>query len=219
MNQASNEVKNIMRKTGTTTLAIVCADGLVVAADKRGTYSSGIIVERDADKVHPIVDNIVVTGAGMSSAIDRVIKVARAELKLLEVRTNRKVTVKDAANLFMNMNYTNIRNYGEWELTHFLVAGKDIHGFRLFEAGADGTLKEHMTFAATGSGSIFAWPILESRFKKGMSTQEAMKIAAEAINQAQLRDTSSGSGFDIFTITEAGIKKVVSKDITPKAEL
>lgn len=209
-----------IEKTGTTTLGIVCTDGIVIAADKRSTMGGmGIIADRKSDKIVPIVDDIVVTTAGVASASDRVARLARAELKLLEVRTDRKVTVKDAANLIVGMNYVNIRQLGEWEATHFLVAGKDMHGYHLYEAGADGTLKKHEHHAATGSGMLYVWPILETQYNEKTTVAEGIKIAVEAINQAQLRDTASGSGFDVYTITKDGTKKVITKDITPKVTI
>jgi proteasome beta subunit len=218
MNQENSAIKHAI-KTGTTTLGIVCADGIVIAADKRTTLGGQLIVDKKSDKVVPIIDNIVVTTAGMASTTDRLAKVARAELKLLEVRTNRKVTVKEAANLLLNFNYWGIRQLGEWELAHFLVGGKDTNGYHLFEVSPDGTLTARDEYAAGGSGMLFVWPIIESKYKKSITVQEGIKLAVEAINAAQLRDTASGSGFDVWTITAEGLKKVITRDITPKAEL
>ncbi len=217
MNQENNALKGAT-KSGTTTIAMVCSDGIVLAADKRMT-GGNMIVNREADKVFPLVDNIVVTIAGMVSEIQRAIKFTRAELKLLEVRANRKVTVKDAANLLNSMAYMSVRQLGEWGVTGFLVGGKDVNGFSLYEVGADGTLTKHDRFTADGSGSVFALPIIESKYKKGITTQDGIKLAVEAINQAQLRDSATGNGFDVYTVTSEGFKKIISKDFTPKAEL
>jgi proteasome beta subunit len=218
MNQNESALKHAI-KTGTTTLGIVCADGIIIAADKRTTLGGQIIVDRKTDKVVQIVDNIVITTAGMASTVERLAKVVRAELKLLEVKTNRKVTVKETANLLLNMNYWGIRQFGEWELAHFLVGGKDATGYHLFEVSADGTLKDHDEYAATGSGCVFVWPIIEQKYKKSITIQEGIKLAVEAINAAQLRDTASGSGFDVWTVTADGLKRVITRDITPRAEL
>ena len=46
-----------------------------------------------------------------------------------------------------------------------------------------------------------------------------MKLAVDALNSAQLRDSSSGSGFDVYTITKDGLKKIITKDLTVKAEI
>jgi proteasome beta subunit len=205
-------------KTGTTTIGINCSDGIVLAADKRATAGS-FIADRETEKIVPVVDDIAVTTAGVVAEIQRVVKIVRAELKLLEVRTNRKVTVKETANLLSGINYVNLRQMGEWGVAAFLVAGKDVNGFSLYEADPAGVIKKHDKFIADGSGMIFALPILETRYKKGITVQEGIKIAVEAINQAQLRDSNSGNGFDVYTITKDGLKKVISKDFTPTAQL
>lgn len=205
-------------KTGTTTIGIVCSDGIVLAADKRAT-AGNFIADREVDKVVPIVDDIAVTTAGVVSEIQRLVKLVRAELKLLEVRTNRKVTVKETANLLSGMNYYGIRSMGEWAIAGFIIAGKDVNGFSLYDVNYDGTIMKQEKYISDGSGMVFALPIIESKWKKGMSIQEGIKLAVEALNSAQLRDSASGSGFDVFTITKDGLKKVISKDLTVKAEL
>ncbi len=45
------DVKNKVLKTGTTTLGIVCKDGLVLAADRRATMGN-IIADKKAQKIH-----------------------------------------------------------------------------------------------------------------------------------------------------------------------
>ena len=50
-------------KTGTTTLAIVCKDGIVIAADKRMTSGTHIFAE-GVEKVIPIDERNVLTIAG-----------------------------------------------------------------------------------------------------------------------------------------------------------
>ena len=57
--------------------------------------------------------------------------------------------------------------------------------------------------------------ILERQYKKGMSIEEGVKLAVECIKSSTQRDTGSGHGIDVFTITKGGIKKVVSQEIQP----
>ena len=73
-------------KTGTTTVGIVCKDGIVLAADKRAT-AGHMIVDKRADKVHILSEDFAVTIAGNVSDAQLIIKLTRAELKLKEVRT------------------------------------------------------------------------------------------------------------------------------------
>ena len=91
-------------KTGTTTLGLVCKDGVIFAADKRVT-SGHFIPHKDFDKVIQINDNIVVTVAGSVSDVQMFIKLFRAELKLKSIKTNRMTTVREAANYAARIAY------------------------------------------------------------------------------------------------------------------
>ena len=65
-------------KTGTTTLALMCKDGVVLAADKRAT-SGYLIVHKKFEKIIEISDNIAVTVAGTVSDVQLLVKYIRAE--------------------------------------------------------------------------------------------------------------------------------------------
>src|SRR3989344_3998306 len=95
-------------KTGTTTLGIVCKDGIVLAADKRAT-AGYLLVSKKEEKIIQISDNLVVTTAGVVSDVQLLIKIIKAQLKLDEIRTGRTVSVKEAANLLGGLVYSNIR--------------------------------------------------------------------------------------------------------------
>ena len=58
--------------------------------------------------------------------------------------------------------------------------------------------------------------LLERQWKKGMSMEEGIELAKEALKSSIQRDTGSGYGIDIFTITKEGIKKVVEQEIKPE---
>ena len=64
-------------KTGTTTVGIMCKDGVVLAADKRATAGS-MIVDKHAEKVHIISDDVALTIAGGVSDAQLMIKLIRA---------------------------------------------------------------------------------------------------------------------------------------------
>ena len=58
--------------------------------------------------------------------------------------------------------------------------------------------------------------LLERQYKKGLTVREGIELAKEALKSSTQRDTASGYGIDIFTITKEGIKKVVSQEIIPE---
>ena len=116
-------------KTGTTTVGLVCKDGIVLAADMRATAGS-LIVGKKTEKIQPITDDMAVTMAGTVSDAQLLIKLIKAELKLREIRTGRKQMVKEAANLLGGLVYTNIRRMSMIPgISHFLLGGKDEKGF------------------------------------------------------------------------------------------
>ena len=208
-----------IKKTGTTTIGMLCKDGIVMAADKRVT-AGHLIANRKYEKIQIVADNMAITTAGLVSDAQLLTKVVRAEIKLKEVQTNRKITIKEGANLLANMSYSNIRNFSSVPgIVGFLVGGHDSTGFSLWEIGVDGSIMENDEYVTDGSGSVFVHGVLETLFKKGMSVEDGVKLAVRALDAAQKRDSASGSGFDVITITEAGITKVVSKEIETKFEI
>ena len=111
-------------KTGTTTVALTCKDGIVLAADKRAT-AGYLISFKKFDKIMNITDNIAVTVAGTVSDVQLLTKYIRAELRLKKIRTHRDNTVKEATNLLATLVYNNIRKLSLIPgVCHFLVGGK-----------------------------------------------------------------------------------------------
>lgn len=205
-------------KTGTTTIGMVCKDGLVLAADKRAT-SGYLIAWKKFDKIISITDNIAVTVAGTVSDVQLLTKYLKAELKLKDIRTRRETSVKEAASLLANFVYSNIRKYSLIPgISHFIVGGKDSAGFHLYDLSPDGSIVEIDDYISSGSGSVMAFGVLETLYKKGLTVEEGVKLAAKGINAAVQRDIASGNGVDIVAITKEGVKKVFSKEIEYKIE-
>lgn len=196
-------------KTGTTTLGIVCKDGIILAADKRAT-AGHFIAQKDVEKVVLINENLAVTTAGSVSEIQLFIKLIRAELKLKTIKTNRQITTKEAANLSARMVYESARQYFSMG-THFLLAGFDKQGTHLYEIYADGSLSEIKDFISSGSGSPMVFGILENVYKDTLTVKEAEELAVKSISAAMQRDSASGNGIDVMVISKDSIKKTVQK--------
>jgi proteasome beta subunit len=203
--------KNLM-KTGTTTLGIKCKDGVVIAADKRATLGGMIVANKKEDKVKRINDNIILTIAGNVSDAQLLTKVIRAQIKLEEIRRNRDLTVKEVANMMSGLNFQNIRQMTMFPgIVEFLLAGKDEDGFHFYDIGIDGSMSTFDDYYCTGSGMMYALGVLESAYKEDMTTEAAVPLAIKAVNAAIQRDTGSGNGIDVYTVTKDGAKKVITK--------
>ena len=105
------KIQDKILKTGTTTIGIVCKDGVVLAADRRATLGGRIIVEKKTEKIVAINEDLAVTTAGSVSDVQLLIKLLKAQLKLMEVRRERKASIKESANLLGTMIYNNIRRF------------------------------------------------------------------------------------------------------------
>lgn len=209
--------ENVM-KTGTTTVGILCKDGIVLAADKRAT-AGYLIASKKTQKIHKVTDNIAVTMAGTASDAQLLIRYVQSELSLKKIRTGKEATVKEAANLFARLVYSNIRKMSLIPgVSHFVMGGKDEGGFFIYEIFPDGTITEIDDFISSGSGSVMVYGVLETLYKKGLSVADGIKLAIQSVNAALQRDIASGDGIDVFTITKEAVKKVFEKEIRIKIE-
>jgi proteasome beta subunit len=211
------EDKNIT-KTGTTTVALNCKDGVVLAADKRAT-SGYLISYKKFEKIIEITNNMAVTVAGTVSDVQLLAKYIKAELRLKQIRTSKETTVKEAANLLSMMVYNNIRKMSMIPgVSHFVLGGKDDSGFHLYDLSPDGSIALMDDYVSSGSGSVMAYGVLETLYTKNMTVEEGTKLAIKAVNAAIQRDIASGNGIDIVTITKDGVKKVFSKLVNTQIE-
>lgn len=200
-------------KSGTTTIGIVCKDGVVIAADKRST-AGGMVANKRQLKLAQIADRMVIAGSGLVSDIQLSSRLAKAEIKLKDVQTGRETTVKEAANLVAGMLYSLIRRPTMVPgIVSFLLAGSDDFGHQLYNVGIDGSLTEKDDYDSEGSGSIFALGVLEAQYKKNMSTDEGMDLAVKALNAAMQRDVASGNGIDVWVVSDKGVRQAIRKEV------
>jgi len=200
-------------KTGTTTLAMLCKDGVVLAADRRMTAGT-MIVSKKFQKIIPLNDDIAITIAGMVSDAQLLTKIIKAQLRLDTIRRGKKPNTKEIANLIGSLVYGNIRKFSTIPgIVGFMLAGRDDRGYHLYDIGVDGSVNEQEEYYCEGSGSEFALGVLEAGYNKDLNVDEGIKLGLKALNSALQRDVASGSGYDIVTITKDGAKKILEKEI------
>jgi len=195
-----------IRKTGTTTLGIVCKDGVVLAAEKKSTMGY-LIASKDTEKIHDLDEHIAMTIAGASGDAQTLARYMKAELNLFSIQNQRKLSVKGAATLLANLLHN-----GRWTfmpyMVQLIIAGYDRQGGHIFSLDAIGAVEKETKFFSTGSGSPFALGVLEDKFVDGISVDEGGELAVRAIRAAVERDIGSGGkGVDVVKISERGIKR------------
>ena len=212
------ELKNSVLRTGTSILGIVCKDGVVMAADRQVT-AGNIAVGKREQKVVKINDYLVAAWTGMVSDAQLLKKLVSAELKLKELRSKIRPTVKEGASLFGMFAYQNIRQPSMIPfIAGTLVAGFDEDGsFELYSIEPAGTVTKVDDYDANfGSGMPFILGLMERGYKKNISVKQGVELAIECVKSSTQRDIGSGYGLDVFTITPQGLKHVVKQEITPQ---
>ena len=182
-----------------------------MAADRRAT-AGGIIMAKDEKKVFPINDYIVMSGCGTAMEIQKIPRYVAAELKLKELKSKVRPSVKQAVNLLSNIHIS-----GQ---SAFLMGGFNEDGTtELYSTDPIGHIAKVEDYDANfGSGMPYVLGLLERQYKKGISVEEGVKLAVEAIKSSTQRDTGSGNGVDVFAITKDGIKKAVEQEFRPNYE-
>lgn len=205
------DIKKNILSTGTSLVGIVCKDGVVMAGDRKATAGGSIVMRKDAEKVVKINDYLVTSGTGGSADIEMLKKIVRAELKLKELRDRKRPTTKEAANLVGMIAYKNIRQPSMIPfIAGTMVGGLDEDGTaHLYSVEPAGGVDEVKDFDANfSSGMPYILGLLERQYKKGMTVEQGIALAIEAIKSSSERDTASGFGIDVFAITKEGIKQV-----------
>lgn len=188
------------QKTGTTTVALKCKDGIVLAADKRATMGN-FISNKEAEKVYQIDGKIAATIAGGVGDAQNVMRMLRAEAHLFKMNRKQPMTIKGVATLMANI--LNGNRYYPY-LVMSIVAGVDDKP-RVFSIDPVGGLMEEDAIS-TGSGSPIAYGVLESQYKKDKTVKDNISIALKAVKVAQERDAASGNGVTLATVTSEGFK-------------
>jgi len=212
-----SELKNSILKSGTTILGIICKDGIVMAADKQSTAGT-IIMSKTSEKIKKVNDYMLFAGTGMVADIQKSVKIAAAEMRLKELKSRSRPTVKQAANLTAAIVYQSVRQPAMLQyIVGSLIGGVNEDGtselYSIDPAGSIAKVEEYD--ANFGSGMPYVLGLLERQYKKDMTIKEGIELAKEAIKSSTQRDVGSGFGIDIYTITKEGIKKVVGQSIEP----
>ena len=207
--RTSTTLKNILH-TGTTTIGIVVKDAVILGADHRATEGF-LVASKTAQKIHQIHKTIAMTIAGSVADAQYLIDLMIAEARRYELQMNRKPYVNTVVKILANELFRS-KYPTPYEVQH-IVGGVDEEGPKLYDVGGDGSILKE-TYTSTGSGSLYAYGVLEDRFKEGLSIEEGVELVKIAVRAAISRDLFTGNGVSIFIITKDGIetREFPSKD-------
>ena len=97
-------------KKGTTTIGLVCKDGIVMATEMRATMGN-LIGHKTTKKLFRISDNMGLTVAGLVGDAQMLARWLSAEVKLYELKTGTNMSLKAASTLMANIKMSNNQPY------------------------------------------------------------------------------------------------------------
>jgi len=180
-------------------LGMRCKDGIVLAGTKKISY--GYLVVSQAGRAIDVIDNIGFAFAGQVSDLQNLLKEIKIEINYLKYTLGRPLTTAAVAHRLGLILYS-------WKLfpyiTFALVGGYDkipSEGARLYSLDPVGSIMEE-DYAASGISAEIAIGLLEDRYSKDITIEEAKEIAIDAMRAVARRDILAGRHIDLAVITK-----------------
>jgi proteasome beta subunit len=196
-------------KKGTTTCALTCSDGVVLAADTRAS-AGFFIADRHVMKIQKVDDHLGMTIAGGVADAQNLVDTMRYNANIYRLSKKELISVSSAARLCSNILF-NQRYFPFY--VQIIMAGYD-HGEgvgKIYNIDLFGSMTTEK-FISTGSGSPVAYGYLESEFKDGISVNEAYKIAIQSIAAAIRRNAGTGDNINAVIIDKNGYRELTKEE-------
>ena len=191
---------------GTTTVGVVCTDGVILSSDTRVTMGY-FVAHKQGKKIYQIDDHIAMTISGGVADAQYVVEVLKVNAKLYKLNNGRPMLVKAASRLVANVLFSARGGL----MAQILVGGVDSTGPHVFSLDPYGSLVEEKC-VATGSGSPIAYGVLEDKYKEGAQIKDMLPVVVRAVDSAMKRDIATGNNFDISVITKEGYRSLSTEE-------
>lgn len=181
----------------TTIVALSCSDGVVMAGDRRATMGN-LIASRDIEKVHPADPYSLIGIAGTAGIGIELIRLFQVELEHYEKIEGAMLSLDGKANRLATMIRNNLGAALQGLVAIPLFAGYDLDAAdparagRIWSFDVAGGIYEETGYDSIGSGSLFAKSALKKRYRPGITTNEAIRLAVAALYDAADDDTATG---------------------------
>lgn len=211
----------------TTCVAVRYADGVIMAGDRRAT-SGNFISHRAIEKVFPADRHSGVAIAGAAGPAMDMVKLFQLQLEHYEKVEGSALSLEGKANQLSQMVRNHLPAAMQGMAVVPLFAGYDLArgAGRLFQYDVTGGRYEESNFSATGSGSLHATTVVKLGFREGLTREDTIDLAINALFQAADEDSATG-GPDlvrgiypvIATITADGFARVPDEEIAERFRL
>jgi len=206
LNDASEGI-NIQFNHGTTTLAFKYQGGVVLAVDSRATGGM-FIGSNEVKKIIPINKFMVGTMAGGAADCVYWERYLSMMCRIYELRNKERISLAAASKLLSNILY----NYKGMGLSlGVMICGYDKTGPGIYYVDNDGTRTSGEKFSV-GSGSMYAYGVLDSGYRYDLTDKEAYELGRRAIYHATYRDAASGGIVRVVHIKKTGFEWISHDD-------
>ncbi|GAB6025745.1 Proteasome subunit beta type-5 [Chamberlinius hualienensis] len=192
---------------GTTTLGFRFQGGVIVAADSRATGGQ-FIGSQCVRKILPINPFLLGTMAGGAADCVYWERLLSKQCRIYELRNKERISVAAASKLLANIVYS----YKGMGLSMgVMIAGQDKKGSGLYYVDSDGTRTSGDVFSV-GSGSTYAFGVLDSGYRWDLTDDEAHDLARRSIYHATHRDVASGGVVRVYHVKPTGWECISEED-------
>ena len=191
-------------KKGTTTCALTCKDGVVLAADTRAS-AGFFIADRHVMKIQKVDRHLGMTIAGGVADAQNLVDLMRYNANIFRLRNKELMPIKSAARLCSNVLFN--QRYFPYYVQLIIAGYTEKEGSQIYNIDLFGSLSTEK-FISTGSGSPVAYGYLESEYKEGMSVNDAYKMAMHAIAAAIRRNSGTGDNINVVIIDKDGWREL-----------
>ncbi|MFC6707004.1 proteasome subunit beta [Flexivirga alba] len=186
-------VASVEAPHGTTIIALAYADGVLLAGDRRATMGS-LIANNEMLKVFAADDYSAVGIAGTAGTAIEMVRLFQVELEHYEKIEGTRLSLVGKANRLATMIRGNLGMAMQGLSVVPLFAGYDLGraAGRIFSYDVTGGCYEEHDFHSVGSGSLFARGALKKLWRRGLTRDEAVHVAIEALYDAADDDSATG---------------------------
>jgi proteasome beta subunit len=195
-------------KKGTTTCALTCTDGVVLAADTRAS-AGFFIADRHVMKIQKVDRHLGMTIAGGVADAQNLVDVMRYNANIYRISNREIMPVNSAARLCSNVLFN--QRYFPYYVQIILAGYDNKSGGQIYNIDLFGSMTSEK-YISTGSGSPVAYGYLESEYKEGSSVNEAYKVAIQAVAAAIRRNAGTGDNINAVIIDKDGYREL-SKEV------
>lgn len=183
-------------QTGTTTVALTAGDGVVVAADQRASLGGQFTANKQMEKIAQVHDRGAVALSGTVGPLQDFARTLRAESSLYAATRGEPMPASALATVAGRL----VRGVP----AQILLGGIDDDGAHVYELDGGGGVVP-TDYGAAGSGMQVAYGTLEGHAESVDDVDDARDLALQAVAAASERDTASGNGATVATITTDGV--------------